>query len=541
MSYNNTSNIDVSEKKKTEQRDSIVIEDVPNTKIADFETAITAAGTGKFQYLLILGIIPVSWASSIDTSNMSMILASAECDLGLSLFNKGLLNAIIYVGMVLSGFIWGYLADVKGRKKIILYGYMADGICNILTGFSQNFETLVFFKFLNGILVSGPHATLVAYCSEFCGAKGRVKIPILVGVSVSFGCVVNAVFAWLVVPQPWSIVFWDGAFVYNSWRIYLTICGLPTLIGAFCLCFFPESPKFLMSQGRNEDALEVFRKIYSMNTGLSKDNYSIHALGDINLNNTIEQSHSSKSQNNTKSLKTGIQQMKPMCLNPNLLRMLLFVTIQFCGMLCLNTLRLWQPQLFTTIENFNSLNTNITNPSFCEILDISTSVKENRTTTLEKMSNCENIVIADSIYIDNIIVSITSSVCIFCASIFVNYLQHKYLSFISYGCALLCSISLIWSTNILIILTLTCLYIGLMSSAFNVTLGATVLLFPTSLRAMAVSMEMMIGRVGAMIGNLIFPILLEYSCIAPIINLTCFNLVCMLLTCFVPSTRKHAV
>ncbi|CAL1688229.1 unnamed protein product [Lasius platythorax] len=540
MSYNNTSNIDVSEKKKIQQRDSIVIEDVPNTKIADFETAITAAGTGKFQYLLIIGIIPVSWGSSIDTANMSMILASAECDLGLSLFNKGLLNAITYVGMVLSGFMWGYLADVKGRKKIILYGYMADGICNILAGFSQNFETLVFFKFLSGFIVSGPHATLVAYCSEFYGAKDRAKIPLLVGFSVSFGCIVNAAFAWLVIPQPWSIVFWDGAFVYNSWRIYLSICGLPMLIGAFCFCFFPESPKFLMSQDRNEDALEVFKKIYSINTGLPKDNYPIRALGDVNLNNTIERSHSSKSQNNTKSLKDGIQQMKPMFLNPNLPRILLFVTIQFCGMLCLNTIRLWQPQLFATIENFNSLDTNITNPTFCEILDISTSVK-NKTAALEEMSNCENIVISDSIYIDTIIVSATSSVFIFCASIYVNYLQHKYLSLVSYGCALLCSISLIWSTNTLITLILTCLYVGLMSKAFNVTLGATVLLFPTSLRTMAVSMEMIIGRVGAMIGNLVFPILLEYSCVAPIINLACFNLLCMLLTCFSPSTRKHAV
>lgn len=41
---------------------------------------------------------------------------------------------------------------------------------------------------------------------------------------------------------------------------------------------------------------------------------------------------------------------------------------------------------------------------------------------------------------------------------------------------------------------------------------------------MAVSMEMIIGRVGAMTGNLIFPVLLEYGCIAPIINLACFTL-----------------
>lgn len=77
---------------------TVVIEDASSGKIADFETAISAAGTGKFQYFLILAIIPASWASSVDTANMSMILASAESDLGLSLFNKGLLNAIVYVG-----------------------------------------------------------------------------------------------------------------------------------------------------------------------------------------------------------------------------------------------------------------------------------------------------------------------------------------------------------------------------------------------------------------------------------------------------------
>lgn len=52
----------------------------------------------------------------------------------------------------MSGFIWGYIADVKGRKKVIVYGYLADGVCNMLAGFSPNFGTLVFFKFLSGLL-----------------------------------------------------------------------------------------------------------------------------------------------------------------------------------------------------------------------------------------------------------------------------------------------------------------------------------------------------------------------------------------------------
>jgi len=84
--------------------------------------------------------------------------------------------------------------------------------------------------------------------------------------------------AWLVIPQQWLIVLWDGAFVYNSWRIFLSLCGVSSLIGVCCLSFFPESPKFLMTQNRNKDALEIFKKIYNINTGLPKDNYPVSII-----------------------------------------------------------------------------------------------------------------------------------------------------------------------------------------------------------------------------------------------------------------------
>lgn len=83
--------------------------------------------------------------------------------------------------------------------------------------------------------------------------------------------------AWLVIPQSWLFIFWDGAFVYNSWRIYLSLCGALTFLGSICVSLFPESPKFLMAQNRNEEALEVFKKIYSINTGLPKVEYPVSA------------------------------------------------------------------------------------------------------------------------------------------------------------------------------------------------------------------------------------------------------------------------
>jgi len=57
----------------------------------------------------------------------------------------------------------------------------------------------------------------------------------------------------------------------------------------------------------------------------------------------------------------------------------------------MNTLRLWQPQLFATLDNFDSLDMNMTNPTFCEILDVSTSINANKIIAFEEMSNCENV------------------------------------------------------------------------------------------------------------------------------------------------------
>jgi len=63
----------------------------------------------------------------------------------------------------------------------------------------------------------------------------------------------------------------------------------------------------------------------------------------------------------------------------------------FVRIFSLNTFRLWQPQLFATIHNFDNLNTNITNPTFCEILDISTSADVNKTAAFVETSSCEKV------------------------------------------------------------------------------------------------------------------------------------------------------
>jgi MFS transporter, VNT family, synaptic vesicle glycoprotein 2 len=72
---------------------------------ADFERAIESTGYGKFHYMLLLTAMPCCFASVFETTTMSLILPSAECDLKLSLVDKGMLNAITYAGELFGSFI----------------------------------------------------------------------------------------------------------------------------------------------------------------------------------------------------------------------------------------------------------------------------------------------------------------------------------------------------------------------------------------------------------------------------------------------------
>lgn len=65
---------------------------------ADFEEAIAKTGYGKFNYVVLLIALPCCMSNVYDTTTMSIILPSAECDLNLTLQDKGMLNAITYMG-----------------------------------------------------------------------------------------------------------------------------------------------------------------------------------------------------------------------------------------------------------------------------------------------------------------------------------------------------------------------------------------------------------------------------------------------------------
>lgn len=127
--------------------------------------------------------------------------------------------------------------------------------------------------------------------------------------------------------------------------MFLTVCAVPSVIGALGLLFMPESPRFLMSNGRNAEALVVLRTIYAWNTGRPQSDYPIRQLVDerpveavvvVPVNN--ESSERAKEKLPRKvgvgaSMSAGLAPILPLLRKPLLGKLLLVLTIQFCTLL----------------------------------------------------------------------------------------------------------------------------------------------------------------------------------------------------------------
>lgn len=64
--------------------------------------------------------------------------------------DKGMLTASPMLGMILGSAFWGCLADIKGRKYVLIATLLLDGICGVLSSVSQNYFFFVFLRFFNG-------------------------------------------------------------------------------------------------------------------------------------------------------------------------------------------------------------------------------------------------------------------------------------------------------------------------------------------------------------------------------------------------------
>ncbi|XP_058794888.1 synaptic vesicle glycoprotein 2B-like [Phymastichus coffea] len=502
---------------------------------ADFEHAITVTGFGKFHFMLlaISGLIYMDTA--VGVTILSFVLPAAQCDLQMDSTSKGWLTAAPMLGMVIGSYIWGCLADTKGRKIVLIATLLMDGIVGILSSFVQYFWVFLVFRFFNGFAVTGAMGIVFPYLGEFQPTKHRERILCWMEMFWTVGVIVLPLIAWLIVPLDMS--YENSGFVFKSWNLFVALCALPSLILGLWLFAFPESPKFLLECGETDAALEVFKWIYAQNTGNDPDSYPVKSLQE--KPNSKDKSTRALKLHKRKDLKVLSAEVwdltKQLCKPPYLKNTLLSCAIQFGLTSSYYTLMVWFPELFTRFEDFADTHPN-QDASVCIVSSL-----EESTGNLTDPYGCLHPEIAPKVYHNTIFIGLACLPGSIVLPLFVHKLGAKFFLILSLIVSGVITVGFYYVINATQNLMLSCIFEALTSLGISLVYCIIVDMFPTNLRVMAAALSLTMGRLGALVGNLVFGYLIDMACVVPVVLFAAFLFACGFLSFFLPKTGKETL
>ncbi|KAI2636624.1 general substrate transporter [Xylaria nigripes] len=165
----------------------------------------------------------------------------------------GLLVNIFNIGSVISFFITPYIADNWGRKTSIAIGcgFMISG--GVLSAFCTRYELYVAGRFLLGFGNSLTQMASPLLLTEICHPQHRGPVTAV------YNCL------WNLGALMVSWIGWGTARIQNnwSWRSITLLQVLPSLVQIIFIYWIPESPRYLMSQDRHHEALDILAKYHA--------------------------------------------------------------------------------------------------------------------------------------------------------------------------------------------------------------------------------------------------------------------------------------
>ncbi|HXA58701.1 MAG TPA: MFS transporter [Streptosporangiaceae bacterium] len=156
-------------------------------------------------------------------------------------------------GTVLGSFLWGWLGDRIGRRSSILFAgvlFMTTAICGAMPSFWWNLAMCL----MMGLAAGGMLPITFSLLAETIPGRHRGWLMVLIGGNLALAYAITSQLSASLVP-------------HYSWRI-LWLTGMPTGVLLILLNrWIPESPRFLLAHGRDEEARQIMAKYGTVETG----------------------------------------------------------------------------------------------------------------------------------------------------------------------------------------------------------------------------------------------------------------------------------
>ncbi|KAK9884628.1 hypothetical protein WA026_007468 [Henosepilachna vigintioctopunctata] len=496
----------------------------------NFDDAVTFTGYGAYNIYLLFTVGGFLMCVIIETMSMMFIVPAAKCDLNLSLSQQGLLSSISFFGVVASSYIWGFLADTQGRRKVLIISLISSFITSIICSLISYSSLFILLRFLNGACVGGASSITYAYIGEFHNDKLRPKIVSGVAVFVAFGNTYLPGMAWVILPQEWRVNIEFLNLVFRPWRLLLIIYALPSLLFAVLIYLLPESPKFLMTQGKYQEALEILKSMFSINKGMSKDDFVVSEITWEDTGPVKERSF----------LKTIWKQTAPILKRPLLYKTIGVSILQFGIFASTSGMIMWYPTILNTMSQFTEYKPD-EELTLCRSIyweqDLKTTALQDTVneTTNNFIKECNDVVKTD-VFLVSLAIGIIYAFMYIFIGLLINIIGKKNLLCLFLVTATTAGMISQYIVGYQLIQILIAIFVtgGVQVGIVN---AVVVDLFPTKVRAMALAMSLMFGRLGAMVGtNAVGPLIYNW-CDYIFYIFTANHIVLLIVIYLLPSTR----
>ncbi len=214
--------------------------------MSDVTSAAESSGGSTSKLVYFFGALG-GMLFGYDTGVISGAILFIGEDLGLTPFLEGLVVSSLLLGAAAGAGSAGPLSDRLGRRNLILISAVIFSVGAIGAALAPSVGVLVVFRVVLGVAVGAAALIVPLYLSEIAPTEIRGAISslnqlmIVVGILLAF--VVNALLA-------------DS----GAWRWMLGLALIPSLILLIGMYFMPETPRWLVSRGREDDARDVLRQ-----------------------------------------------------------------------------------------------------------------------------------------------------------------------------------------------------------------------------------------------------------------------------------------